>query len=69
LPWPRFSGQISVRGGKGREGEGKWGCGRVSRASWMAIGAAGQVVHLATCIVLKFQNFAFKVFDKMSARK
>jgi hypothetical protein len=24
LPWPRFSGQISVREGTGREGEGKW---------------------------------------------
>jgi hypothetical protein len=24
LPWPRFSGHISVRGGTGREGEGKW---------------------------------------------
>jgi hypothetical protein len=39
-----------------REGEGKWGCCRVSRASWTATGAAGQVVHLHS---LKSDFFPF----------
>jgi hypothetical protein len=66
LPWPRFSGQISVREGTGREGEGKWEWCRDSRPSGQP---QGRLDKLSTYIVLKFQNFAFKVFDKMSARK
>jgi hypothetical protein len=50
---------------KEKRGVGNWEQRRVSKASWTAIGAAGQVVHL------QFQSsliLACQVFDKMSAR-
>jgi hypothetical protein len=62
---PRFSSQVRARAGKGREGKGKWGCCRVSRASWPAQGGLDQVVHLQTKIWLEI---AHQVFVEMAAR-
>jgi hypothetical protein len=43
---PRFSGQVSVRGGKGRKGEGKWEWCSDPRASGQP---RGRQVKLSTC--------------------
>jgi hypothetical protein len=62
---PQFSGQVSVRGGKGERGGGQVGVCSASRASGQPRGGLDQVVHLQLQIGLEFPHL---VFDKMPAR-
>jgi hypothetical protein len=61
---PRFSGQVSVRGGKGREGRATG-----SSAGFLeqvgCLGTPGLVAHLQ---IRKWQDSTHQVFDKMAAR-